>query len=351
MEMMFFYFFLALGVSFLCSILEAVLLSITPAYIVILKHKRPGVGKTMADLKANIDRPLSGILALNTMAHTLGAAGVGAEAERVFGHTSVGIVSAVLTILILVFSEIIPKTLGAGYWRALAPVTARSTGVIMVVMYPFTLLALLIKKMIARKENDSAYRREELDAQVDLGYQEGIFKGQEARIFKNMIRFNRLQVKDVMTPRTVLISFPETARADEAAGNPRKLPVSRIPVHSPYDPSDITGYVLKTDLLASLAADRPERLLKEFKHPILFIPEMTVLEHVLEQFLEKHEHIAALVNEYGDLAGIVTMEDVIETLLGMEIVDETDRVEDMQALARQRWEERVRRTGILDENT
>ncbi|MBD3345280.1 MAG: DUF21 domain-containing protein [Chitinivibrionales bacterium] len=345
MALMIIYLISAIIISFICSVLEAVLLSVSPAYIKVLEQKNPSAGNKLLAFKTDIDKPLSAILSLNTIAHTIGAAGVGAQAQIVFGKASVGLISAILTFLILVFSEIIPKTIGASYWRLLVIPSTQTMRIVVFLMYPLTLLSRFLTKLIGRKGNTGALTREELNAQVDLSLKEGILRGQESRVFKNLIRFRSLQAKDIMTPRPVLISYPQTETVGSVAD--KNLPVSRILVHRENAPEDITGYVLKSELLDWVARDKPQKQLCDFKREILTVPESLNVEELLEKLLKGHEHITVLIDEYGGLAGIVTMEDIIETLLGMEIVDEMDTVEDMQAYARDRWRERAERLGLL----
>lgn len=346
MGLLLFYLMLAIGVSFLCSILEAVLLSITPAYIAVLEEKKLRSGTLLRMLKENIDRPLSAILSLNTIAHTVGAAGVGAQAQVVYGNEYVSIISAVLTLLILVFSEIIPKTLGANYWKKLAPFSARTTQVLIIITYPLVILSQGITKLLSSNEQQPSMSREEFSAMADRGFEEGVFEEGESNIFKNLIRFNSLRIKDIMTPRIVVVKFPEGKTISEVLDSEEELRVSRLPVYSENE-EDITGYVLKNDLYLNLSKNRGDLALKDIKREVLFMPESVSLKTLFERLLEKQEHIAIVVDEYGGFSGIVTMEDVVETLLGMEIVDELDSIEDMQNLARQKWRERAKRLGIV----
>ena len=345
MELLLFYLFLAIGVSFLCSILEAVLLSITPSYIQLLDQQNHKSAKKLQKLKVNIDQPLAAILSLNTIAHTIGAAGVGAQAQLVFGNAYVTITSIILTLLILVFSEIIPKTIGATYWKSLSGFAAWVTGPLITSTYPFVLLSKGITRIIAGNQSDAVISREEISAMAELGYQEGIFEEEESNIFKNLIRFNSLRVKDIMTPRIVVIRFPESEGVSSVLSRDIDLTVSRIPVFGKND-EDITGYVLKNDLYLNLSQGKGDVPLSGLKRKILFVPETNSIKHLLEQLLESQEHIAAVVDEYGGFSGVVTMEDVVETLLGMEIVDEADAIDDMQKLARQKWRERAKRLGL-----
>ncbi|WP_428235927.1 CNNM domain-containing protein [Gracilimonas sp.] len=346
MGLLIFYLILAIGVSFLCSILEAVLLSITPSFVAVLEREDAKSGKILRDLKQDIDRPLSAILSLNTIAHTVGAAGVGAQAQVVFGNAYVSITSAILTLLILVFSEIIPKTLGATYWKKLSGFAARVTNMLIIITYPLVLLSQGITKILSSEEKQPTVSREEFSAMADVGFEEGVFEEGESNIFKNLIRFRSLRVKDIMTPRIVVVKFQEDQTIKEILDKKDELRVSRMPVFG-EDDEDITGYVLKNDLYYNLSEENGDKKLKEIKREVLIVPETISLKTLFERLLEKQEHIAVVVDEYGGLSGVVTMEDVVETLLGMEIVDEIDAIEDMQKLARQKWRERAKRLGIV----
>ena len=343
MVLLIFYLTLAIAVSFLCSILEAVLLSITPSFVALKERKQVKTGLLLRSLKEDIDRPLSAILTLNTIAHTVGAAGVGAQAQVVFGNAYVSVTSAVLTLLILIFSEIIPKTLGANYWKVLAIPAAKTTRFLIWITYPFVLLSKGITKLLSNGEKGPTLSREEFSAMAEQGVEEGVFEEGESTIFKNLIRFSTLKVKDIMTPRIVVIKFQEDTKIEEVLA--KELHVSRMPIFGKNE-EDITGYILKLDLYSNLAERNQNRTLKEIKREVLIIPETMSLKMLLESFLEKQEHIAVVVDEYGGLAGVVTMEDVVETLLGIEIVDEIDAIEDMQKLARRKWRERAKKLGI-----
>lgn len=345
MELLIFYLLLAIGVSFLCSILEAVLLSVTPSFVAVTEEKKPKSGKILRELKEDVDRPLSAILTLNTIAHTVGAAGVGAQAQVVFGSAYVSITSAVLTLAILIFSEIIPKTLGATYWKKLSGFAAVTTNILIYITYPFVILAKGITKWLSSNEKQPSLSREEFSAMADIGYEEGIFQEGESNIFKNLIRFRSLRVKDIMTPRIVVVKFQEDQTISQILDEHDELHVSRMPVFG-EDEEDITGYILKNDLFYNLSKGKGDKILKEIKREVLIVPETISLRILLERLLQKQEHIAVVVDEYGGFSGVVTMEDVVETLLGMEIVDEIDAIEDMQKLARQKWRERAKGLGI-----
>lgn len=350
MTLLILYLALAIGVSFLCSILEAVLLSVSQSYIGVLKSKGHKSGIILRRLKDDIDRPLSAILTLNTIAHTVGAAGVGAQAQIVFGSAYVGITSAILTLMILFFSEIIPKTLGATYWRKLAPASGRILNWLIWTLYPFVVLSMMITRWLSNGKQGPTFSREEFSAMADRGYEEGIFEQEESDILKNLVRFNSLRVKDIMTPRIVVVGFDEEKTVADVFDQLDELHFSRLPLYGNSE-DDITGYILKNDLLIALANDEADKKLKEFKRDILILPETISLQDLFERLLENQEHIAVAVDEYGGFSGVVTMEDLVETLLGMEIVDEVDAIDDMQKLARQKWMERARRLGIVDEES
>ncbi len=339
------YITLAIGVSFLCSIMEAVLLSVTPAYIGALENTKPDAANRLRELKSDVDRPLAAILTLNTVAHTIGAAGAGAEAAAYFGSGAIGVFSALLTLGILVLSEIIPKTLGAVYWRGLAPLVARLLKPLIYLLYPLVLMSQWFAKLLTRGDKEGDVSREELAALADIGAEQGVFEEQEARLFKSLLQFESLRASDVMTPRTVLVAFRETDSARDLATADR--PFSRYPVYA-ENRDDITGYVLLSDALAEVADDAHETPLSTLRRDLPTVAENEPLLEVFERLVDKREHIALVVDQYGGTAGVLTMEDVIETLLGVEITDETDLEEDMQLLARERWKDRASRLGLLD---
>lgn len=350
MTLLFTYLALAIGVSFVCSILEAVLLSVSQSYIAVMERKGQKSGILLRELKEDIDKPLSAILSLNTIAHTVGAAGVGAQAQIVFGSGYVGITSAILTLLILFLSEIIPKTLGATYWRKLAPATGRMLRWMIWILYPFVILSLMITRLLSGDENQVTFSREELSAMAERGVEEGIFEQEESDILKNLVQLRSLRIKDIMTPRIVVVGFNEEKTVADVLHKVEEIRFSRLPLYGESE-DDITGYVLKNDLLIRLAKGEKDIKLKELKREILILPDFLSLQDFFERLLEKQEHIAVAVDEYGGFSGVVTMEDLVETLLGMEIVDEVDAIDDMQKMAREKWQERARRLGIIDQDT
>ena len=337
------YIAIAIGVSFLCSVLEAVLLSITPAYVGALNETDPEVAQRLKVMKADVDRPLAAILSLNTVAHTIGAAGAGAQAAAVFGSGAVGVFSAVLTLGILVLSEIIPKTLGAVYWRGLAGFVSRVLPILIWITLPLVWLSQGITKLIARGKKEGAVSREEIAALAEIGREEGVFDESETRILSSLLRFNALSTKDVMTPRTVVHGYPQEAPLSTIANDGQ--PFSRVLL---YDGTidNVTGYVLRDEVLGAAADGKGDAPARTLARDVLTVPHMLPLPRLFDRLLDRREHLALVVGEYGGTAGVVSMEDVIETLLGLEIVDESDHQHDMQEAAREKWLERAERLGI-----
>ena len=344
MSLLVFYIVLAIGVSFLCSVLEAVLLSVSPAYMGTLAATNPSAADRLKALKSDVERPLAAILSLNTVAHTIGAAGAGAQAAAVFGSDAIGVFSAVLTLGILVLSEIIPKTLGAVYWRGLAPMVSRILPILIWITIPLVWLSQGITKLIARGEKEGQVSREELAALAQIGTDEGVFDETEGRILRSLFRFRELTARDVMTPRTVIVAYPETTPLAQIAADPPRF--SRLPVYR-ADRDNVTGFVLKDDVLAAAASGRGDEPASALARDLLTVPGTLPLPDLFEQLLDRREHLALVVGEYGGTSGVASVEDVVETLLGLEIQDESDAHHDMQAEARARWTERAVRLGIV----
>ncbi|RKZ11656.1 hemolysin [bacterium] len=336
---------LALGVSFLCSILEAVLLSLTPSYVSLLQERRPQVGRMLQAFKTDIDRPLAAILSLNTIAHTVGAMGAGAQAMRVFGEAWVGVISAILTLLILVLSEIVPKTLGATYWRPLAPPVAYTLQALVRLMAPLVWLSQRITRLITRGAPPVTVSREEVAALAESGHRGGVLAPRESHILRSLMLGGALRARDVMTPRVVVAMLEETAKIGSVDLDAGMWRFTRVPVHS-GDRDHLTGYVLKDEVLSARLRGEHDRDLVSLRRELLAVPESKSLPDLLEQFLSSRDVIGQVIDEHGGFAGLVTMEDVVESLMGLEIVDESDSVEDMRALAKQRWRERAQRLGI-----
>lgn len=349
MTLLILYAVLALGVSFLCSVFEAVLLSVTPAFIAAQEaessERRRRSGRLWKRLKEDVDRPLAAILSLNTIAHTGGAAGVGAQAQTLYGETWVTVASAVMTLLILVLSEIIPKTLGAVYWRGLSPVVARSLRLLIWGMYPFVLLAQGLTRLLSRDKNASEMSREELGAMTELGRREGVLAEDEGRMMQSLLRMRSLTVRDVLTPRMVMLMLPEHLTVRDAMEQLGDASFSRIPLYG-QDRDDVTGYMLRAELLLACARDDFGRTLAELRRPLVRLSGQLALPETFELLLTHREHLALVVDDFGGTEGLVTLEDVVETVLGTEILDEKDIAGDLRVLARERWRRRMARRGI-----
>lgn len=341
------YLFLALFVSFLCSIMEAVLLSTPQSFLLVKQDQGNTWAKSLLNMKVNIDKPLSAILSLNTVAHTIGAAGVGAQAVKVFGESYFGLVSAVLTILILVLTEIIPKTIGARYWKSLSKVANYTIKIMIIATYPLVFLSSFITRIFNKENNGQSTSREEIAALATIGTDEGLFSDKENKIIQNILKLKNVKVTDIMTPRVVVAIADQELTLQDFLNNKDYLKYSRIPVYSEND-ENITGYVFRQKVFENLAEDKHNLQLKEIKRDILVAPDNMVLFALWEKLLERKEHIALIVDEYGGMDGIVTMEDIIETLLGLEIVDEKDTVTDMQKFARDRWETKQAKYSFIN---
>ncbi len=339
---------LALLFSFLCSISEAVVLSLTPSFIENLGERRPRLSRRLVRLKVeNVDRSLAAILTLNTVAHTVGAIGAGAKAVVVFGNAYFGVFSGVMTLLILVLSEIVPKTIGAVYWRGLAGPTAWFVQGLIWVLYPVILVSELVTRWIARGRTANVFHRDDLAAMANLGERDGALAPDESRIIRNLLALETLTAGDVMTPRPVVMALPEETTLTEALERDGMHQFSRVPVYRETI-DQITGFVLKDEVLLDQARGHGDRPLADLKRDIPTVPRSMALRRLLAFLLERRQaHVAMVIGEYGGTEGLVTMEDVVETLLGLEIVDEMDRNVDMQALARRRWAERARTMGLL----
>lgn len=337
---------LAIGVSFLCSIMEAVLLSVTPGYLVSLSEERPRTAKRLRRLKESIDEPLAAILSLNTIAHTVGAAGAGAQAARVFGSNWLGLFSALLTLAILFLSEIIPKTIGAVYWKRLAPPVTRLLGWLIVPLKPLVWLSGLASRVISADHNPVHVSRDEIRALANLGAQQGVLDEDESRIVEALLRFRSLRATDVMTPRIVIFALSAEDTVGAVLTRHQPLRFSRIPIYR-GSIDTVAGFVLKDEILEHAARGDVGTTLEELRRELLFIPATVRLSNLLDIFLSSREHIAAVIDEFGGTAGLITLEDVVETLLDLEIVDEVDGVEDLRAAARSKWRQRASKLGIL----
>ena len=321
------YIVLAVGVSFACSIFEAVLLSVSPTYVAVFRESHPRLGGRLAELVQDVDRPLAAILSLNTVAHTVGAAGAGAQAAVVFGNAWLGVFSAVLTLAILVFSEIIPKTIGAVYWRELTPTISIVLPWMITALLPLIWLSSWITGFF-KKDALERVSREEIMAIADIGEADGVIDSRESDLMKSLLRFREVNVTDVMTPISVVGSLPADITVSEAVEH--GLPFSRLPLVE-TETGKITRYVLRDDLLERSPGDQP---ISELGRELFRLTEDTELPFALDRFVRWHAHIAIVDGADGNVVGLVTLEDILETLIGVEIVDEVDAVVDMRELAR-----------------
>ena len=351
--------------SFLCSILEAVLLSITPTFINLKKSEGVEYANQLETLKKDVDKPLIAILTINTIAHTVGAILVGVQAKVAYAEMygtdvktilgiqitediMVGVVSTVMTILILVASEIIPKTIGATYWKQLANFTSKA---LKVMLFPlkwtgFLWVLQLTTKLIGGKGHGSVLSREGFLVMTEMAEKDGVFQKNESEVIKNLLGFKEMKVKDIMTPRSVLEIADESQTIQSFYNEHKNLRFSRIPVFE-ENIDEITGYFLKDNLLEAMIDGKGSETLASIKRNIIITDRNLSIPNLFDKLIKEKEHIALVVDEYGSLSGLVSQEDVIETLLGLEIMDESDSVADLQALARKSWKNRAKRMGII----
>jgi len=327
------YVIIALGFSFLCSIAEAVILSVSSAYISVLEKEQKPSGAVLRHLTEDINRPLSAILTLNTIAHTMGAAGAGAQAAIVFGDAYLGLISAILTLLILIFSEIIPKTLGATFWRALAPITAYFLKYLVILLYPFVKMSEWLTKGFKEESPLRGLNRAELHAMAELSGEEGQLNEHEASVMKSLLTLNELTVKDAITHRTQVFSVPETSTITEFFHKHGSIKYSRIPIYEEGDSEQITGFVMRADLLVAQAKGHGDNPLSQYRMSMVTVLSSMPLSSTFDQFIKNHVHIVLVVDEYGGLEGILTLEDLLERLLGVDIEDEKDTNVSMRRLA------------------
>lgn len=337
MTLLIVYLLIAVLVSFLCSISESVMLSTSVSYIESIAYTSRG-GHILKRLKQNIDRPLAAILSLNTIANTLGAAGVGAQAVAVFGNAYFGVASAILTVLILVFSEIIPKSIGSNFWRELCIPVAYIVQSLIYIIFPIVIVSESLTKLFSRRRGHTV-SREEIAALANIGEREGVFDSSEGKIINNLVKLKSVKVKNVMTPRTVVVAANENTSLERFFSNKENLRYSRIPVYK-ESIDDITGFVLKSDILLYLAEGKKNVKLKNLRRPIINCYENTSIYNFYNILITRKQQIALVIDEYGGMEGVATMEDVVETLLGMEITDESDNQIDMQKFAKERWQRR-----------
>ena len=368
MGLLLLYAFVSIFFSFLCSILEAVLLSVTPTFINVKKQEGKAFAEDLETLKKDVDRPLIAILTLNTIAHTVGAILVGVQAKvayaELYGSQTktilgieftedlmVGVVSSLMTILILVASEIIPKTIGATFWKQLANFTTKA---LKVLIFPLKwtgllwLLQLTTKLIGGKGHHGSVLSREDFHVMADMAHEDGLFQESESKIIKNLLTFKDVMAKSIMTPRTVMKTEDANTTVEEFFNKNLNLRFSRIPIYIDTE-DNIKGLVLKDEIYKEMALGNGSKKLSEMQRSIIIINRDLAIPKLFEQLVETRNHMALVVDEYGTVSGLVTMEDVIETLLGLEIMDESDNVSDLQVQARKNWEARAKKLGIVED--
>jgi len=336
----------AMGISFLCSLLESVLMSAQVSFIQMREDEGDRNATLFMRYKQDPDRPLAAILSLNTIANTIGAAGVGYQTNVVFGNEWFGLVSAMMTLLILFFSEIFPKTIGTSQWRKLLWLS-RIMKALVYLMYPLVLLVQFFRRRIDIDEVDTSISREEVSAIANMGEEEGIIDKSENKVIQNIIKLDDIKAYDVMTPRVVAAIAKESMTLKQFYRDDSLSHNSRIPVYKD-SPEFITGYVMRYDVLENLAEDKFDTRLGSIRRDIASFNEETSVSDIWESLLKTKDQIALIIDEYGAFQGLITLEDIIETILGMEIIDENDTVTDMQQYARERWQQRQKQFKPLN---
>jgi len=322
MNLLILYITLAIGISFLCSILEAIILSMTPNYLVSIKNTNPEVFKKLNPLRENVEKPLASILTINTFAHTIGAAGAGAQAQHIFGNEWITLFSILLTLAILFFSEIIPKSIGANYWKNLTPFAAKALPPMIFFTYPLVYVSEIISKFFSSKEFEKV-SRDELKAFVEIGLRDGALDLSEYNILKQLMNFKQVTAEEVMTKADQVVSLNISMKPNDISNKLIDINFSRLPIFGVHH-NDIKGYILKNELLNELAYHH-ELSLKELTKPILIVPNYVRLKTLFFRLLERKEHVCAVVDDYGSFVGIVTLENILEALLGLDIIDEFDK--------------------------
>jgi CBS domain containing-hemolysin-like protein len=358
MVTLFLFFILSIAVSFVCSLWEAVVLSTTPSFISRMEIEKPHIGNLINKMQEDIDRPLSAILTLNTFAHTIGAVGVGVQAGKLFGSNYIqlfsfevsyeSLIAGAMTLAILILSEIIPKTIGANFWQQLTPFTVRSLQILMLILAPFVWLSKWITRLFIKEQGRSVFSRADLAAMADAGLKSGALDREEKSIIQNLLRLENIKVRDIMTPRSVIMMADDEMTVSEVYEEFKPLVFSRIPVFHEH-PDNITGLILKDHILENLAQDRHNVKALEIKRDILFIEDNISVAKLMDSLILNREHLAMVADGFGSVVGLVTMEDLFETLLGLEIVDESDKVEDLQKFALEKWKKRTNKHHLKPE--
>ncbi|GHV07225.1 hypothetical protein AGMMS50229_13600 [Campylobacterota bacterium] len=324
------------------------MLSTTHSYIHSLNKSNPKAAASLKAVKKDLDKSISSILTLNTFAHTIGAAGVGAQAVKLFGEEYMVVISVILTLLILYLSEILPKTIGAAYWKTLAPASAKVIEFLVMITYPFTMISSAISSIFGKQHhNQNAISRDEILAITELGEQSGAVREQEADLVENLLSLDDDKVRDILTPRSVVFALQKDAIVRDVLKQREIFTISRIPV---YDQGidDIVGMVFGRRIMEEEILDHSDRRIEEIMVPIFRISENIPVLKALDMFIHRKEHLFLVVDNYGQTAGIVTLEDAIEQLLDVDIMDEYDQVEDMQAFAKLKMKKSLKLRPIAD---
>lgn len=340
MFLLIFFASLAIGISFLCSVMEAALLSITPSFIAQLEEKSPKWYKKVSALKQNIDTPLAAILTLNTIAHTVGAAGVGAQVAAMYGQAYLGLASGVMTLAILILSEILPKTIGAKYWKKLVPAMCITLRIMVIILKPFLYISDFIMGIFG-DDSDASSIKDEIKALAKMGRDENVIDDNKYRVIRNIINLQEVKVKDVMTPRTVVHVVRPHMTIKEFDKFICTSPFSRFPIIDEQE-QNYLGYIHKS---SSYKADDND-VIEKYSRPMRSFSADARLEIVLSSMLDDHNHMALVIDHFENWVGIITLEDIIETILGKEIVDETDQVADMRLYAKLKWKKKKEQKGI-----
>ena len=327
-----------IGVSFVCSLFEAVLLSLTPAYISLTKKTNPRTGLLMEHLRDNLNRPLSAILTLNTITHTLGASAVGAMVYSHFGEALVTIASVALTLAILFLSEIFPKVIGAAYWKALAPLSCYGIQIMVFLLYPIVWISEFLGKLVKESE-EPEISREEVIATAELSMHEGELEHKESSIIKNLLMLDNIYVSDIMTPRSVIFALEAGHSVEQVHGRHKPIRFSRIPVFE-GSLDNVIGMTMRFRIHEALSNDQHDIKIRDLVTPLSSVSERMSVASALDHFIKHREHMSLVTDEYGVITGLVTLEDAVETLLGVEIVDELDHVSDMRQYALEQWQQR-----------
>lgn len=328
-----------LTLSFLCSLLEAVLLTATHTYIGVLVKERKKSALLFEHLKSNIDRPISAILVLNTLAHTLGSAAIAYRVQLQYGEHSVTIASFILTFLILIIAEIIPKSLGAAHWKALIPFTAYTIQALIIVLFPIVIFSEKLGRIFSPTSEAPDVTREEILVTAELGVEEGTIKNKESAIIKNLLMLDKMYVSDIMTPRSVFFALEESETVESIFNKHKPLRFSRIPIYKD-NLDNIVGMTFRYRIHEALSNDDRDKPVGEMIRPISTVAERMTVSLLLDFFIKEKEHVALAVDDYGIVTGLVSLEDAVETLLGVEIVDELDSVPDMRRFALEQWQQR-----------